>query len=103
MNCISRSTWSGCDGEYNCEGRRRQTSSRLSRNDHSTRGDQLHAQEANRGSGQYARVLGYIEPLPADAVETYEFVDDVTGGAIPREYIPSCDKGIKEREFARGR
>src|SRR5260370_14692627 len=48
------------------------------------------------GSGQYAKVLGYIEPLPADAVETYEFVDDISGGAIPREFIPSCDKGFRE-------
>ena len=48
------------------------------------------------GSGQYARVLGYIEPLPADAVETYEFVDDVSGGSIPREFISSCDKGFRE-------
>jgi elongation factor G len=48
------------------------------------------------GSGQYAKIGGYIEPLPADAVETYEFVDEVTGGAIPREFIPACDKGFKE-------
>jgi elongation factor G len=48
------------------------------------------------GSGQYAKIGGYIEPLPADAVETYEFVDDITGGAIPREFIPACDKGFKE-------
>ncbi len=48
------------------------------------------------GSGQYAKVMGYIEPLPADAVEPYEFVDDVTGGSIPREYIGSCDKGFKD-------
>jgi elongation factor G len=48
------------------------------------------------GSGQYAKVLGYIEPLPADAVEPYEFVDDVTGGSIPREFISSCDKGFRE-------
>jgi elongation factor G len=48
------------------------------------------------GSGQYAKVLGYIEPLPADAVESYEFVDDVTGGSIPREYISSCDKGFRD-------
>ena len=48
------------------------------------------------GSGQYAKVMGYIEPLPADAVESYEFVDDVTGGSIPREFISSCDKGFKE-------
>jgi len=47
------------------------------------------------GSGQYAKVCGYLEPLPADAVETYEFVDEVSGGAIPREFIPACDKGFK--------
>ncbi len=48
------------------------------------------------GSGQFARVNGYMEPLPPDAVETYEFVDEVVGGAIPREFIPACDKGFKE-------
>ncbi len=48
------------------------------------------------GSGQYAKVAGFIEPLPADAVETYEFLDEITGGSIPREYIPSCDKGFRE-------
>src|ERR1017187_2970800 len=48
------------------------------------------------GSGQYAKILGYIEPLPADAMEAYESVDDVSGGSIPREYISSCDKGFKE-------
>ena len=48
------------------------------------------------GSGQFGRVGGFIEPLPADAVETYEFVDDIVGGVIPREYIPACDKGFKE-------
>src|SRR6478736_917444 len=48
------------------------------------------------GSGQYAKIGGYIEPLPADAVETYEFVDEIVGGIIPREFIPACDKGFKE-------
>jgi elongation factor G len=48
------------------------------------------------GSGQYAKIMGYIEPLPADAVEPYEFLDDVTGGSIPREFISSCDKGFRE-------
>src|SRR3989449_4569097 len=48
------------------------------------------------GSGHFARVAGYIEPLPEDAVEVYEFVDDVVGGAIPREFVPACDKGFKE-------
>ena len=48
------------------------------------------------GRGQYAKVAGWIEPLPADAVESYEFVDEIVGGTIPREYIPACDKGFKE-------
>lgn len=48
------------------------------------------------GSGQFGRVGGYIEPLPSDAVETYEFVDDIVGGVISREYIPAVDKGFRE-------
>ncbi len=48
------------------------------------------------GSGQFGRVCGFIEPLPADAVETYEFIDEITGGAIPREFISACDKGFRE-------
>jgi elongation factor G len=49
------------------------------------------------GSGQYAKIGGYFEPLPADAVEIYEFVDEIAGGRIPREFIPSCDKGFREQ------
>ena len=45
------------------------------------------------GSGQYGRVAGFIEPL---AEKDYEFVDMIKGGAIPNEYIPSCDKGFKK-------
>ena len=48
------------------------------------------------GSGQFGRVCGYLEPLPADSVETYEFVDDIAGGAIPREFISAVDKGFRE-------
>ncbi|MBF5044845.1 elongation factor G [Aggregicoccus sp. 17bor-14] len=48
------------------------------------------------GSGQFARVCGYLEPLPADAVSTFEFVDDIVGGSIPREFIPACEKGFQE-------
>ncbi len=48
------------------------------------------------GKGQFAKVMGYIEPLPADAVESYEFVDDTVGGSIPREFISACEKGFKE-------
>ena len=50
------------------------------------------------GSGQYARVAGYIEPIEQTGegeVKDYEFVDEVKGGAIPTEYIPSCDKGFQ--------
>ncbi len=45
------------------------------------------------GSGQYGRVAGFMEPF-ADG--DYEFVDSIKGGAIPNEYIPSCDKGFKK-------
>jgi elongation factor G len=48
------------------------------------------------GSGQFAKVCGFMEPLPADAVMTYEFVDEIVGGSIPREFIPACDKGFHE-------
>ena len=48
------------------------------------------------GSGQFGRVAGYLEPLPEDATQNYEFVDDIVGGAIPREFIPACDKGFQE-------
>jgi elongation factor G len=44
------------------------------------------------GSGQYGRVAGYMEPI---VEQNYEFVDQVKGGSIPIEYIPSCDKGFK--------
>lgn len=48
------------------------------------------------GQGQYAKVLGSLEPHPDPSVD-YEFVDEVVGGRIPREYIPACDKGFKEQ------
>jgi len=48
------------------------------------------------GSGQYGKVAGYIEPLPAEHPTGYEFEDDITGGSIPREFIPACDKGFRE-------
>ncbi len=43
------------------------------------------------GSGQYGRVAGYAEPFDGD----FEFVDEIRGGSIPREFIPSCEKGFK--------
>ncbi|MFW5717910.1 MAG: elongation factor G [Spirochaetota bacterium] len=44
------------------------------------------------GQGQFGRVAGYIEPLEDG---DYEFSDEIRGGAIPNEYIPSVDKGIR--------
>lgn len=44
------------------------------------------------GSGQFARVAGWVEPMEG----SYEFVDDIVGGSIPREFISSCDKGFKK-------
>jgi elongation factor G len=44
------------------------------------------------GSGQYGRIAGYIAPL---ASGDFEFVDEITGGAIPKEFIPSVEKGFR--------
>jgi elongation factor G len=44
------------------------------------------------GAGQFGRVIGYIEPSEE---APYEFVNEVKGGNIPKEFIPSCDKGFQ--------
>jgi elongation factor G len=49
------------------------------------------------GSGQYAKVVVTVEPLPLAADgPTYEFVNAVSGGRIPKEYIPSVDAGAQD-------
>ena len=48
------------------------------------------------GSGQFAKVQIKLEPMEVEGDKTYEFVNSVTGGRIPREYIPSVDAGIKD-------
>ncbi len=53
--------------------------------------DYLHKKQTG-GSGQYAKVVGYLEPLEEG---DYEFVNKIYGGSIPSEYIPACDKGFR--------
>ena len=48
------------------------------------------------GSGQFAKVQIKLEPLVVEGDVIYEFVDAVTGGRVPREYIPSVDAGMKD-------
>jgi len=48
------------------------------------------------GSGQYAKIVGTLEPLPADSPENFIFENEVTGGRIPSEYIPSVEKGFRD-------
>ncbi len=49
------------------------------------------------GSGQFAKIVGEMRPMEVegDAENTYKFVNSVVGGRIPKEYIPSCDKGFQ--------
>jgi elongation factor G len=60
--------------------------------------DYIHKKQTG-GSGQYGKVVGYLEPN-ADA--EYEFVDQIRGGVIPRQFIPSVEKGFKSM-LAKGR
>jgi elongation factor G len=46
------------------------------------------------GSGQFGRVEGYIEPLETGE---FEFINEIRGGVIPQEYIPSVEKGFRAK------
>ncbi|WP_072315045.1 elongation factor G [Agrococcus sp. Marseille-P2731] len=48
------------------------------------------------GSGQFAKIQIKLEPMELSGEETYEFVNAVTGGRVPREYIPSVDAGMQD-------
>jgi len=47
------------------------------------------------GRGQYGHVWLRLEPLNPD--DEYEFVNEIVGGVVPREYIPAVDKGVQEQ------
>jgi elongation factor G len=47
------------------------------------------------GAGQYAHIVGRMEPLPPDATEPFLFEEQVVGGRVPKEYIPSVEKGMQ--------
>ncbi|EPY49354.1 translation elongation factor G [Schizosaccharomyces cryophilus OY26] len=60
----------------------------------------LHKKQSG-GAGQYAKVEGYIEYMDAKEDEggnvvDYEFINKVTGGAVPSQYIPACEKAFRE-------
>jgi len=57
--------------------------------------DYVHKKQTG-GSGQYAKVIIDMEPTGGDGDGGYEFVNAVTGGRIPREFIPAVDEGVQE-------
>ena len=48
------------------------------------------------GSGQYAHIVGRMEPLPEDSPDTFVFEEEVTGGRIPKNFIPAVEKGFRQ-------
>eukprot|EP00499_Haloplacidia_sp_CaronLabIsolate_P011367 CAMPEP_0196773170 /NCGR_PEP_ID=MMETSP1104-20130614/2620_1 /TAXON_ID=33652 /ORGANISM="Cafeteria sp., Strain Caron Lab Isolate" /LENGTH=759 /DNA_ID=CAMNT_0042143315 /DNA_START=1 /DNA_END=2280 /DNA_ORIENTATION=+ len=57
--------------------------------------DYLHKKQSG-GQGQYGRVIGYVEPLPEDYPEDFEFVNELLGNNIPPEFVSACEKGFRE-------
>jgi elongation factor G len=48
------------------------------------------------GSGQYAHIVGRFEPLAEDVPEPFVFDEEVVGGRVPKQYIPSVKKGFED-------
>ncbi|MGO9112360.1 MAG: elongation factor G [Thermoguttaceae bacterium] len=48
------------------------------------------------GSGQYAHIVGKMEPLPEDSPDTFVFEEEVVGGRIPKNFIPAVEKGFRQ-------
>jgi elongation factor G len=55
--------------------------------------DYTHKKQSG-GSGQYAKIVINLEPLEPGS--GYEFVNSITGGRIPKEYIPAVDDGVQD-------
>jgi elongation factor G len=53
--------------------------------------DYIHKKQTG-GAGQYGRISGYLEPVPD---EDFVFENKVSGGSIPTQFIPACEKGFK--------
>jgi elongation factor G len=48
------------------------------------------------GSGQYAHIIGYVEPIPEDQTGDFIFDNKTVGGSVPKEYIPGVEKGMRD-------
>ena len=57
--------------------------------------DYLHKKQSG-GSGQYGRVIGYIETLPEGSTEKLKFTNNILGNAIPPQFMPAVEKGFIE-------
>jgi elongation factor G len=47
------------------------------------------------GSGQYAHIVGSLEPLPSDSVEDFVFEESIVAGRVPKQFIPPVEKGFR--------
>ncbi len=48
------------------------------------------------GSGQFAHIKGRLSPIESDSEDSFEFEDNVTGGRIPKQFIPAVEKGFRD-------